>query len=128
MALVVGPSIALPATNDDTSPRDDLTIPTNEASTTTTMRPTEETKRANLGFFDERKTSIISSNLTTKLEDTLVQFLQENQDVFAWQPMDMLGVPRELDKHKLKVYPHASRSSRSYVVLRPTKGKPYKPS
>jgi hypothetical protein len=30
------------------------------------MRPTEETKRINLGFADERKTTIISSNLDDK--------------------------------------------------------------
>jgi hypothetical protein len=45
-----------------------------------------------------------SSNLDDKLESTLVQFLQDNRDVFTWQPTDMLGVPRELAKHKLKVY------------------------
>jgi hypothetical protein len=38
----------------------------NEASTATTVRPVEETKRSNLGFSDERKTTIISSSLTTK--------------------------------------------------------------
>ena len=37
----------------------------------------------------------------------LVQFLQDNRDVFAWQPADMPGVPRELAEHKLKVYPQA---------------------
>jgi hypothetical protein len=30
------------------------------------MRPTEETKRINLGFSDERKTAIISSSLDDK--------------------------------------------------------------
>jgi hypothetical protein len=30
------------------------------------MRPTEETKRINLGFDDERKTAIISSSLDDK--------------------------------------------------------------
>jgi hypothetical protein len=28
--------------------------------------------------------------------------LQDNRDVFAWQPADMPGVPRELTEHKLK--------------------------
>jgi hypothetical protein len=37
----------------------------------------------------------------------LIQFLQDNRDVFAWQPVDMPGVPRELVEHKLKVYPQA---------------------
>jgi hypothetical protein len=69
----------------------------------TSIRPTEETKRINLGFIDERKTVVISSSL----DDALVQFLQDNRDVFAWQPADMPGVPRELAEHKLKVYPQA---------------------
>jgi hypothetical protein len=37
----------------------------------------------------------------------LIQFLQDNRDVFTWQPADMPGVPRELAEHKLKVYPQA---------------------
>jgi hypothetical protein len=86
----------------------------------TSMRPTEETKRINLGFADERKTAIISSSLDDKQESALVQFLQDNReesalvqflqdnrDVFAWQPVDMPRVPRELAEHKLKVYPRA---------------------
>ena len=32
---------------------------------------------------------------------------KDNRDVFAWQPADMPGVPRELAEHKLKVYPQA---------------------
>jgi hypothetical protein len=71
------------------------------------MRPTEETKRINLGFSDERKSAIISSSLDDEQESALVQFLQDNQDVFAWQPVNMPGVPRELVEHKLKVYPQA---------------------
>ena len=61
-----GPWMALTTLNDDTPAVDDLTIPRKEASTATSMRPTKETKRANLGFFDERKTVIISSSLTAK--------------------------------------------------------------
>jgi hypothetical protein len=38
----------------------------NEAQAVTSMRPTEETKRINLGFADERKTAIISSSLDDK--------------------------------------------------------------
>jgi hypothetical protein len=65
-ALAAGPSMSFLGTNDNSSPGDDLTIPTNEASTAMTMRLTKETKRANLGFSDERKMMIISSSLTAK--------------------------------------------------------------
>jgi hypothetical protein len=41
-------------------------VPANEAQAATSMRPTEETKRINLEFADERKTAIISSSLDDK--------------------------------------------------------------
>jgi hypothetical protein len=50
----------------NTKPEGDLTVPANEAQAMTSMRPTEETKRINLGFADERKTTIISSSLDNK--------------------------------------------------------------
>jgi hypothetical protein len=50
----------------NSKPKEDLVIPANEAQAVTSMRPTEEMKRINLGFADERKTAIISSNLDDK--------------------------------------------------------------
>jgi hypothetical protein len=31
----------------------------------------------------------------------LVKFFKENRDIFAWNPADMLGVPRKLIEHEL---------------------------
>jgi hypothetical protein len=50
MALTVGPSVALPTQANDKPTEDGLTIPSNEASAATSMRPTEETKRINLHY------------------------------------------------------------------------------
>jgi hypothetical protein len=50
----------------NSKPEEDLAIPANEAQVVTSIRPTEETKRINLGFADERKTAIISSSLDDK--------------------------------------------------------------
>jgi hypothetical protein len=61
-ALTAEPPVALPAQADSRLEDENLMIPSNEASATTSMRPTEETKRINLGFSDERKTAIISSS------------------------------------------------------------------
>ena len=36
-----------------------------------------------------------------------VAFLRTNVDVFAWQPSDIPGVPREVIEHHLAVCPHA---------------------
>ena len=35
----------------------------------------------------------------------LVDFLRANKDIFAWKPSDMLGIPREVTKHTLKIKP-----------------------
>jgi hypothetical protein len=54
------------STQANSKPEEDLTIPANEAQVVTSMWPTEEMKRINLGFADERKTAIISSSLDDK--------------------------------------------------------------
>jgi hypothetical protein len=50
----------------NSKPGEDHMIPANEAQAVTSMQPTEETKRINLGFADERNTVIISSSLDDK--------------------------------------------------------------
>jgi hypothetical protein len=64
-ALTTKPSTTSPA-QANSKPEEDLIVPTNEAQAMTSMRPTEETKRINLGFADEHKTAIISSSLYDK--------------------------------------------------------------
>ena len=31
--------------------------------------------------------------------------LRDNKDIFAWKPSDMLGIPREVVEHTLKIHP-----------------------
>jgi hypothetical protein len=50
----------------NSKPEEDLMILANEAQVMTSMWPTKETKRINLGFADEHKTAIISSSLDDK--------------------------------------------------------------
>jgi hypothetical protein len=64
--LTAGPPVALPTPASNRLEDESLTIPSNKAQAATSMRPIEETKRINLGFSDERKTAIISSNLDNK--------------------------------------------------------------
>ena len=54
-ALTTKPS-ATSSAQANSKPEEDLTAPANEAQAVTSMRPTKETKRINLGFADERKT------------------------------------------------------------------------
>jgi hypothetical protein len=65
VALTTKPSTTSSA-QANSKPEEDLAVPTNEAQVVTSMQPTEETKRINLGFADERKTAIISSSLDVK--------------------------------------------------------------
>jgi hypothetical protein len=64
-ALTAKPS-ATSSAQANSKPEEDLAVPANEAQAVTSMRLTEETKRINLGFTDERKTAIIRSSLDNK--------------------------------------------------------------
>jgi hypothetical protein len=64
-ALTTKPSVTS-SVQANSKPEEDLAVPANEAQAVTSMRPTEETKRINLGFADEHKTAIISSSLDNK--------------------------------------------------------------
>jgi hypothetical protein len=65
-AALTTKSSAISSAQANSKPKEDLAVPANEAQAVTSMRPTEETKRMNLGFADERKTAIISSSLDDK--------------------------------------------------------------
>ena len=38
----------------------------------------------------------------------LITFLRANVDVFAWEPSQMPGIPREVIEHHLRIYPDAT--------------------
>jgi hypothetical protein len=67
---------------------------------------------------DSTQTTRIAGDLGEKLELTLVAFLQANADVFAWEPSQMPGIPREVIEHHLKINPDA----------RPVSQKPHRQS
>jgi hypothetical protein len=67
---------------------------------------------------DASQTTYIMRYLNTKLKLVLVTFLWANVDVFAWQPSQMPGIPREVIEHHLKIYPD----------VRPVQQKPRKQS
>ena len=45
----------------------------------------------------------IGSDLTEDEKDDLINFLHENQDVFAWLVKDLQGVSQDLSQHNLNV-------------------------
>jgi hypothetical protein len=78
-----------------------------KTDTTNKPQPSKEVQ-VNLGTGDSSKTTMIGAGLDLKLEDTLVNFLRANRDIFAWKPADMLGVPTRLIEHSLNVDPKAT--------------------
>ena len=53
-----------------------------------------------------RATFTISANLDPDQEEALVKFLRSNKEVFAWEPKQLAGVPREVIEHHLNVCPN----------------------
>ncbi|GJW74048.1 hypothetical protein Tco_0133418 [Tanacetum coccineum] len=47
----------------------------------------------------------IGKNLSPEGSAQLKALLKKNQDIFAWEPSDMMGVPRRIIKHTLKANP-----------------------
>ena len=50
---------------------------------------------------------IIEKGIEEAEEARLIQFLHNNQDVFAWPSSDLRGVSREVIEHELRVNPKA---------------------
>ena len=53
----------------------------------------------------EGKVVRIGTTLSSELESVLADFLRANRDIFAWRPLDVLGILREVAKHALKIRP-----------------------
>ena len=51
-------------------------------------------------------TFTIGANLDPDQEEALVRFLRSNKEVFAWEHKQLVGVPREVIEHHLKVCPN----------------------
>ena len=51
-------------------------------------------------------TFTIGANLAPDQERELVDFLRGNKEVFAWEPKQLVGVPRGVIEHHLKVCPN----------------------
>jgi hypothetical protein len=70
------------------------------------FEPMENTKEVPVNpTGSDSKVLCIGSDLPPKLESALIEFLHANNDVFAWKPLDMLGIPREVAKLALRIKP-----------------------
>ena len=51
-------------------------------------------------------TFTIGADIDPSQEEALVKFLRPNKEIFAWEPKLLVGVPREVIQHHLKVCPN----------------------
>jgi hypothetical protein len=52
---------------------------------------------------DPSKTTNIGRSLNQAQQDKLIKFLIDNRNIFAWTPLDMPGIPREIAEHSLRI-------------------------
>ena len=71
------------------------------------VSPAKHTKKVPLCEDVPDHLVIIGKELEEHEEVRLIQFLRNNQDVFAWSSSDLLGVSREIIEHTLTVNPKA---------------------
>uniref|UniRef100_A0A2N9G172 Integrase catalytic domain-containing protein n=1 Tax=Fagus sylvatica TaxID=28930 RepID=A0A2N9G172_FAGSY len=67
--------------------------------------PTEELEEISLIEGDEKKTIRIRTTMPERIRDSIVQFLRENADVFAWTHEDIPDISTDVMVHKLNVNP-----------------------
>ena len=69
------------------------------------VKPSEELDTIELEDGHPERTTKIRANLPPKMKESLVQFLKNNKDVFAWSHEDMPGINPSIISHKLNVDP-----------------------
>uniref|UniRef100_A0A2N9FUJ3 Integrase catalytic domain-containing protein n=1 Tax=Fagus sylvatica TaxID=28930 RepID=A0A2N9FUJ3_FAGSY len=69
------------------------------------VKPSGELATIELEEGRPERTTKIGADLPPKIRESLVQFLKENKDVFAWSHEDMPGINPSVISHKLNVDP-----------------------
>uniref|UniRef100_A0A2N9FDC4 Uncharacterized protein n=1 Tax=Fagus sylvatica TaxID=28930 RepID=A0A2N9FDC4_FAGSY len=67
--------------------------------------PTEKLEEITLTEGNEKRRTRIGTTMPAEIRGSIVQFLRENADVFAWSHEDMPGISTEVMVHKLNVNP-----------------------
>src|SRR5664279_3910716 len=78
--------------------------PTDKTETKTQIEPTDEVEQVELAA---GKYTNIGKAVQGDARKELVNFLRDNQSVFAWTSADMPGIPRDIAEHKLHLIPGA---------------------
>jgi hypothetical protein len=71
----------------------------------TPMKPSEELDTIGLEDRHPKKTTRIGASLPSQIKESLIQFLKNNKDIFAWSHEDIPGINPSIISHKLNVNP-----------------------
>ena len=82
-------------------------VATEESQQSEGVSPAKHTKKIPLCEDVPDRTVIIGKGLDEAEEARIIQFLQNNQDVFAWSSADLRGVSRDVMEHSLNIDPKA---------------------
>nr|XP_023896956.1 uncharacterized protein LOC112008835 [Quercus suber] len=72
---------------------------------------------------DPSKTTHVGMNLSPKTKESIILFLKNNLDVFAWSHEDMLGIPANIIQHRLNVDPEKKPVQQKRRVFAPKRNK-----
>uniref|UniRef100_A0A2N9I2W9 Uncharacterized protein n=1 Tax=Fagus sylvatica TaxID=28930 RepID=A0A2N9I2W9_FAGSY len=90
-------------TGDKICPVGIVTLPNNGRRVL--VKPSGELATIELEDGRPERTTKIGADLPPKIKESLVQFLKDNKDVFAWSHEDMPGINPSIISHKLNVDP-----------------------
>ena len=71
----------------------------------TLVEPLEELSTIILDNEHPEKSTKVRANLSPHTRDSIIHFLKDNKDVFAWSHVDMPGIDPSIISHKLNVNP-----------------------
>lgn len=71
----------------------------------TLVEPSEELEDVQLDDECPEKTTKIGTKLHLQIKQTLIHFLKNNKDIFAWSHGDMLGINLEVISYWLNIDP-----------------------
>ncbi|XP_071727859.1 uncharacterized protein [Rutidosis leptorrhynchoides] len=86
------------------------------ATSATEKQPNESNEVVINHLYPDQVISI-GINISSRLMARLQKLLYENQDIFAWTPCDMIGIPRELAEQRLNIHPRTFTVRQKKSVL-----------
>ncbi|GJR42638.1 reverse transcriptase domain-containing protein, partial [Tanacetum coccineum] len=76
-----------------------------EATTPASPKNESEKEEMEINHLYPDQKFMIGTSLPLKLKEESKKLLRANLDMFAWSPLDMTGIPRELAEHRLNIHP-----------------------